>query len=136
MEENDLRSFRNLNEFFTRRLKPDARPIDSEAAIVSPADARVLHFGPVSQKSLEQVKGITYSMDNFLGCGEHSWDPLEKYHDVPYHPTEHQLYHIVLYLAPGDYHRFHSPVPWAIDKLKYFSGKSHDKASLKSLACR
>ena len=97
------------------------RPPPSEFK-VSPADARVLHFGPVDEKSIEQVKGITYSMDAFLGCGEHSWDAKEKYHSIPYHPNDNQLYHIVLYLAPGDYHRFHSPVPWTIEKLKHFTG--------------
>ena len=122
MDASDLREFPNLNAFFTRRLKSGIRPIHRESPLVSPADARILHYGPVTEKSLEQVKGITYSLDQFLGCGEHSWDPKEPYHHVPY-DTNRQLYHIVLYLAPGDYHRFHSPAQWSVEKLKYFTGK-------------
>ena len=67
--------------------------------------------------------GITYSLDAFLGCGQHSLDPNEKYHHIPYDSEKNQLYHCVLYLAPGDYHRFHSPTHWDIEKLKHFSGQ-------------
>lgn len=122
MEAGSLDEFRNLNAFFTRRLRPGVRPIDGGAPVVSPADALVLHYGPVHEKTMEQVKGITYSLDSFLGCGEASWDPEERYHHIPYDKERNQLYHCVLYLAPGDYHRFHSPVEWCIEKLKHFSG--------------
>ena len=55
----DLREYRNLNEFFTRRLRDGVRPI-APTSVVCPADAKVLHFGPVDQRSIEQVKGKFY----------------------------------------------------------------------------
>src|SRR5699024_603414 len=64
----DLRQYRNLGEFFRRSLKPGLRPISGgETAVVSPADGTVLHFGLAKDGLLEQVKGITYPVESFLG---------------------------------------------------------------------
>lgn len=120
--EGKLEDYKNLNAFFTRRLKPGLRPL-SPTELVSPVDGRVLHFGPVDHKSIEQVKGVTYSLDAFLGTNEYSLDSSGHDHHVPYN-DENQLYHCVLYLAPGDYHRFHCPANnVTLEKLKHFSGQ-------------
>lgn len=51
------RDYRSLAEFFTRPLKENARLIDAASCLVSPADGKVLHFGPASSEQVEQVGG-------------------------------------------------------------------------------
>ncbi|KAK0521132.1 phosphatidylserine decarboxylase 1 [Tilletia horrida] len=66
MKDEDLTHYRSLGEFFSRELKEGARPI-TDAILVSPADGKVLHFGTIKGRRVEQVKGITYSLDALLG---------------------------------------------------------------------
>ena len=123
----NLESYPNLGEFFYRALKSDARTIASKSLtdIVSPADGKILHFGSVVGDRVEQIKGMNYSLKGLLG---------EYYDDEPIkiakQPNVHSyvqdpnksLYFVVIYLAPGDYHRFHSPTEWTVKKLRHFSG--------------
>ncbi|XP_012251862.2 phosphatidylserine decarboxylase proenzyme 1, mitochondrial isoform X3 [Athalia rosae] len=128
----DLTTFPNLVEFFVRPLKDGVRPIAQHVDIVSPADGKVLHFGPVTSCRVEQVKGVTYSLRHFLGDPNwpRSTTSLEKIEndDCKYlrsllkNPTNH-LYQLIIYLAPGDYHRFHSPTDWQIRFRRHFQGK-------------
>lgn len=66
MKDPDLTHYKSLGEFFYRELKEGAREID-DSILVSPADGKVLHFGEVAGRRVEQVKGITYSLDALLG---------------------------------------------------------------------
>ncbi|EPQ28818.1 uncharacterized protein PFL1_03621 [Pseudozyma flocculosa PF-1] len=66
MKDPDLTHYASLGEFFYRELKEGARKID-DSILVSPADGTVLHFGEISGRRVEQVKGITYSLDALLG---------------------------------------------------------------------
>ena len=59
--------YKNLQEFFFRELKPGARPIDPTPWITSPVDGKVLICGKVESNRVEQVKGVTYDLDLFLG---------------------------------------------------------------------
>lgn len=68
MSEPDLHSYKNLASFFYRTLKPGVRPLDpSPYAVLSPADGTVLQFGTIERGEVEQVKGMTYSLDALLG---------------------------------------------------------------------
>ncbi|KAM4608188.1 phosphatidylserine decarboxylase proenzyme, mitochondrial-like [Discoglossus pictus] len=122
-EEEDLNRYRNLGELFRRPLKPTVRPIDSHS-VVSPCDGHILHSGQGRGSQIEQVKGLTYSLENFLGPQD--WrDPVDT--SLPFRQQlgvrhSSRLYHHVVYLAPGDYHRFHSPTDWSIQHRRHFPG--------------
>ncbi|CAG9859362.1 unnamed protein product [Phyllotreta striolata] len=123
----DLRTYPSLADFFARSLKEGVRKIDAASSIVAPCDGTVLHFGTVDTEQVEQVKGVTYSLRDFLGeqtpkaknvCnGDFKTALLERPHEG------NRLYQCVIYLAPGDYHRFHSPVEWKPTHRRHFSGK-------------
>ncbi|CAG2122834.1 unnamed protein product, partial [Medioppia subpectinata] len=82
-----------------------------------------------NEGTVEQVKGITYSLSSFLG--PQTWrsngarnDNYEKSLLINSAGKQSSdLYHCVIYLAPGDYHRFHSPVEWKISFRRHFPGK-------------
>lgn len=73
------RSYRSLAEFFTRSLKENARLIDANSCLVSPADGKVLHFGCATCEQIEQVKGVTYSLKSFLGPANWSMTDVPEY---------------------------------------------------------
>ena len=119
--ESDYRNYKNLNEFFGRRLKPDSRPISKEPGVVSPADGLVLHFGPLEDGRIQGVKGLDYSITSFLGLKDIIDDNYERH--LMRDPEKNQLYNCIIYLAPGDYHRFHSPTNWIVKSRKHFPGR-------------
>ncbi|KAJ7250574.1 phosphatidylserine decarboxylase 1 [Mycena rebaudengoi] len=216
----DLRAYPSLGAFFYRSLRAGARPV-ADAVLVSPADGTILHFGTIHDLRVEQVKGITYSLDALLGVErpgtpqlrpgvskdmpvvddrefanvngiEYSLDQLlggglESGTSTPSTPTSesesipnpdappkkfgarvdasvvapeselhetlkhdvsvaaemgvrptlqrtqtssirdvrpgNSLFFTVIYLAPGDYHRFHSPTAWVVEKRRHFVGE-------------
>ena len=80
----------------------------SRSRLVSPADGTVTFTGPYLGGSLQQVKGVHYSLPKFLGRSSYTCKEslLQNKHTG--------LYQVVIYLHPGDYHRFHSPVTWHV----------------------
>ncbi|ODM93284.1 Phosphatidylserine decarboxylase proenzyme [Orchesella cincta] len=97
---------------------------------VSPADGTLLHFGKVETDNctVEQVKGLSYSLSAFIGPRPPTWSQQ----DFPENKSccssllkneGTSLYQCTIYLAPGDYHRFHSPVDWTIYLRRHFQGE-------------
>ncbi|DBA01979.1 TPA: hypothetical protein N0F65_006712 [Lagenidium giganteum] len=117
-----LESYRNLGEFFSRPLKDGAREfVRDPKHLASPVDGTVAAVGVVDASSgiptLEQIKGARYRLDDFLGSIPSFFTDGNK--------SKHagkKLYHCVLYLAPGDYHRIHSPVEWTVSERRHFPG--------------
>ena len=113
-ERADLESYKNLGQLFRRRLRLGAREVSTVSPLVSPCDGRVLHWGQVQPGGrVEQVKGVSYSLDHFLGTDL----------DMPCSQQDKRLYQCVLYLAPGDYHCFHSPADWTVKARRHFPGE-------------
>ncbi|KAG5929035.1 hypothetical protein E4U42_007346 [Claviceps africana] len=214
VSEPDLHVYPNLAAFFYRTLKPGARVIDPDThALVSPSDGKILQYGRIEGGDIEQVKGMTYSVDALLGqntptasisSGQQSSQSatstpvaekkqdktaatapedeeivkqeqefarvngisytlpdllsggrVDKEHTRPQTADAStevsqsavsevraelalgekpwydmlssdrgtSLYYAVIYLAPGDYHRFHSPTDWVVERRRHFSGE-------------
>ncbi|ERI95392.1 phosphatidylserine decarboxylase [Clostridiales bacterium oral taxon 876 str. F0540] len=91
----DENNFTSFNDFFFRKLKPAARPIDmSEKAVVSLGDGRLYAYDNIDLDKLVQVKGFTYSLRELLKDDE----TASKYSGGVC---------MILRLCPTDYHRFH-----------------------------
>jgi len=89
--------YNSFNDFFTRKLKENARPIDSNSnAIISPADGKILAYANINNADFI-VKGTKFNVSSFLA----DTDLAKKYENGSL---------IVVRLAPYDYHRFHFPV--------------------------
>ncbi|KMT64069.1 archaetidylserine decarboxylase [Catenovulum maritimum] len=104
--------FKSFNDFFTRALKQEARPIDStENAIVSPVDGEVSQAMPITGDSVFQAKGHDYSLTTLLGGDAENAKP---YQDGLFS---------TIYLSPSDYHRLHMPCDGVLKKMIYVPGK-------------
>ncbi|KAG5958533.1 hypothetical protein E4U58_005337 [Claviceps cyperi] len=205
VSEPDLHIYPNLAAFFYRTLKPGARTVDPDSRVlISPSDGKVLQYGRIEGGDIEQVKGMTYSIDALLGqntptasissaqsalsdCQEYQGtarqgqdivqqeeefarvngisytlpdllsggqadDEKQVQDQTPDASTEvsqravtevraelalgekpwydmlssdrsTSLYYVVIYLAPGDYHRFHSPTNWVVERRRHFPGE-------------
>ncbi|KAL7813450.1 phosphatidylserine decarboxylase domain-containing protein [Trichoderma gracile] len=204
VSEPDLHVYPNLAAFFYRTLKPGARPLDPDPhVLLCPSDGKVLQYGQIQSGDIEQVKGMTYSIDALLGkhtpassiysglsdqgserrrslsppAGDEEIikqeEEFARVNGISYtlpdlmtgpkdaHPTHPvtdgsvtpsspravsevraelalgekpwydllspdkatALYYAVIYLAPGDYHRFHSPTNWVVESRRHFAGE-------------
>ncbi len=118
------RDYVSLGDFFTRRLRPGARPISFAGEGVSPADGQVTYSGDFRGGFLQQVKGVHYSVNYFLGLegsdgtrqGVHAATTTSSL--LTCRDGSTALFQWVVYLTPGDYHRFHSPVEWTVEKRR------------------
>lgn len=109
--EKNIQDYNSLNEFFTRRLRPGMRPIDTDPmSLVSPVDAVITAMGPLQNNLIPQVKGQDYLLEELLNYSPR----MESYKDG---------YMFVLYLSPTDYHRIHSPVTGRQTESEHIPGK-------------
>ncbi len=103
-----IAEFTSFNDFFYRKLKPEARPIETD--LVSPADAKLLAFERVTEVSEFFVKGQKFTLKDFLQDGELA----KKYENSAL---------LIFRLAPNDYHRFHFPYSGLVSKTKEIKGR-------------
>jgi len=108
-------AFKNFNQFFYRKLKPEARPCsapDNPKIIVSPADSRSVVFNRMETATSIWVKGRDYSVERLLG---------KAYPEDAKRFSNGALG--IFRLAPQDYHRFHVPVDGIMGKPKLIEGE-------------
>ena len=102
--------YRNFNEFFTRKLLPDARTLDPDKeAFLSPVDGLLGESGVINNEVLIQAKGLEYRLADLLKDFEKS-----KFYDGGVF--------INIYLAPYNYHRIHSMVSGEVREFCYIPG--------------
>lgn len=109
-ERESLNAYESFNDFFTRELKPDARPIDATVdGIVSPADGIISQLGQIDDHKLLQAKGRYYDVGQLLADSEDG-----RYFAGGSFAT--------VYLAPSNYHRVHMPFAGTLTKTRYVPG--------------
>ncbi|MEJ1298584.1 MAG: archaetidylserine decarboxylase [Candidatus Sedimenticola sp. (ex Thyasira tokunagai)] len=110
--EPDPTRYSSFNDFFTRRLRDDARPAAvEEEAILCPVDGAVSQAGKIVDGRIFQAKGHNFSLYELLG-GDEEW--TEKFAEGSY---------TTLYLSPRDYHRIHMPLSGMLKKMLHVPGR-------------
>jgi phosphatidylserine decarboxylase len=107
--ESDPAAYASFNDFFTRALKPGARPI-ARADLVCPVDGTISQFGAIEHDQVLQAKGHRYSTTALVG-GDHAL--AERFHDGSF---------ATLYLSPKDYHRIHMPCDGTLLRMIHVPG--------------
>lgn len=109
-ERQSLNAYESFNDFFTRELKEDARPIDATGhGIVSPADGIISQLGQIDDHKLLQAKGRYYDVGQLLADSEDG----SYFADGSF---------ATVYLAPSNYHRVHMPFSGTLTKTRYVPG--------------
>ena len=112
MVKEDPEDYATFNDFFSREIKPEARPVDepgNELVTSSVADCRLTVFPTIDLATEYWIKGTPFTLEHLLRDAE-----LAEYFDGG---------SIVIHrLAPQDYHRWHSPVTGTIDSIRQIDG--------------
>ena len=105
----DIASYTSFNDFFTRALKPGARPL-APADLICPVDGAISQFGPIAKDQVFQAKGHTYSTTALVGGDAAAAARFDNGHFA------------TLYLSPRDYHRIHMPCAGELTRMVHVPG--------------
>ncbi len=106
----DPASYASFNEFFTRPLKPGARPL-AQADLVCPVDGAISQFGRIDGERIFQAKGHDYTATALLGG------------DSALAAHFHGGHFATIYLSPKDYHRIHMPCAGRLLRMIHVPGE-------------
>lgn len=108
----NLDDYKHFNAFFTRKLKPDARPIDSQKnSIICPADGAISQCGSIKEGRIFQAKGFDFSVKELLACDD---ETAEFYKNGDF---------ATIYLSPRDYHRMHAISDCEVSRTVHVPGR-------------
>ena len=105
----DITSYASFNDFFTRGLKPNARPL-AAADLICPVDGAISQFGPIAKDQIFQAKGHSYSTTALVGGDASAAARFDNGHFA------------TLYLSPRDYHRIHMPCAGELTRMVHVPG--------------
>jgi len=105
----DVASYASFNEFFTRPLRGDARPL-ADAEFVCPVDGAISQFGAIERDNIFQAKGHSYTTTALVGGDA---ELAAQFADGSF---------ATLYLSPRDYHRIHMPCAGRLRRMIYVPG--------------
>ncbi|RZL00517.1 MAG: phosphatidylserine decarboxylase [Rubrivivax sp.] len=105
----DIVSYPTFNEFFTRPLKPGARPL-AQADLLCPVDGAISQVGPIAGDQVFQAKGHHYSTQALVGGDALLAAQFQDGHFA------------TIYLSPKDYHRIHMPCDGRLTRMIYVPG--------------
>ena len=108
--EPDIRAYATFNDFFTRALKPGARPL-AHASLVCPVDGAISQFGRIAGDQIFQAKGHFFSTAALLGGNAQL---AAQFTDGAF---------ANLYLSPRDYHRIHMPCEGRLVRMIHVPGE-------------
>jgi phosphatidylserine decarboxylase len=108
-QQSDITAYPCFNEFFTRALKANARPL-ADARLVCPVDGAISQFGAIERDQIFQAKGHQYSTTALLGGDAALAAPFL---DGKF---------ATIYLSPKDYHRIHMPCAGRLTQMIYVPG--------------
>lgn len=107
--QNDIQHYKTFNEFFTRALAPNARPL-ANADFICPVDGAISQFGTINDGQIFQAKGHHYSTETLLAGNTNSAATFTHGHFA------------TIYLSPRDYHRIHMPCDGYLKRMTYVPG--------------
>ena len=105
----DIASYASFNEFFTRQLKPDVRPL-ADADFICPVDGAISQCGAIHRDRIFQAKGHDYSTRALVGG------------DAVLAAQFENGSFATLYLSPKDYHRIHMPCAGRLLRMIHVPG--------------
>ena len=108
--EPDIGHYASFNEFFTRALRPDARPL-AAADLICPVDGRTSQFGATGDDQIFQAKGHKFSTTALVGGDR---ELAAQFQNGSF---------ANLYLSPRDYHRIHMPCDGRLTRMIYVPGE-------------
>lgn len=104
--------FTSFNDFFTRELKPGARPLaDANQYVLSPADGAVSQIGRIEEGRIFQAKGRHFTAAQLLGGDKQAAARFDGGQFA------------TIYLSPRDYHRVHMPAAGTLKSATYVPGE-------------
>lgn len=105
----DITAYKTFNDFFTRALRPDARPL-AAAPLICPVDGSISQVGRIQGDQVYQAKGQAFSTTALLGGDAQL---AARFQDGLF---------ANLYLSPKDYHRIHMPAAGKLVRMVHVPG--------------